>query len=114
MPVKTKCIYDEPEAADGYRLLVMRLWPRGVRKEAADAWEKELGAPVDLIRQWKNDDITWAGFSRRYLVAMREQKDKIGQLAKRAGKETITLLCGCRDENRCHRILLKKLIEEAQ
>ncbi len=112
MAVKTKCVYDKAEAADGYRLLVMRFWPRGVRKDSVDAWEKELGTSADLIKEWKSGSVTWPEFSRRYRAEMRSQKDKIAELAKRAKKETITLLCGCREENRCHRSLLKQLISK--
>ncbi|RJP65932.1 MAG: DUF488 family protein [Candidatus Abyssobacteria bacterium SURF_17] len=113
MSVKTKCVYDEAEPDDGFRLLVMRFWPRGVRKDRVDGWEKELGAPKDLIKDWKSGAITWAEFSKRYRTAMREQQGKIAELAERANKETITLLCSCREGNRCHRFLLKKLIAKS-
>jgi uncharacterized protein YeaO (DUF488 family) len=113
MNVKIKCIYDKPEPDDGYRLLVMRKWPRGVRKDSVDAWEKELGTPPELIQKWKEGSVTWSEFSRKYLLAMKAQSDKIGDLAARAKTQTVTLLCGCRDEKHCHRSLLKQLILKA-
>ena len=111
MSVNTKCIYDPPDSGDGMRVLVTTFWPRGIKKEKIDKWEKELGTPPDLIKKWKGGSIDWAAFSREYLKAMKLKKEKIAELAELAGKEDITLLCTCRDDNRCHRMLLKKLIE---
>jgi uncharacterized protein YeaO (DUF488 family) len=112
MPIKTKRVYDDPEPEDGHRLLVMRRWPRGVPKSSVDGWEKELGAPADLITDWKSGSIKWDEFVKRYRKAMRGQKQKIGELRDRSRSETITLLCSCKDEQRCHRTLLKKMIEK--
>lgn len=113
MPIRVKSIYDKPAPADGYRVLVMRLWPRGVRKDAVDVWERDLGTPLDLIKDWKSGRVAWAEFARRYRAAMQGQQDKMAALAARAEKQNVTLLCGCRDENTCHRILLKEMIEKA-
>ena len=112
MGVKTKCIYEKPDSADGYRVLVMRYWPRGVRRDKVNRWEKELGAPADLIKKWKGGSIKWAEFLREYLQFMKRQKERIEELALLAEHQDITLLCGCRDENHCHRKLLKQLIEK--
>ncbi len=112
MAVKTKCIYEKPAPADGYRVLVMRYWPRGVTKEKAKRWEKKLGAPADLIKKWKSSSINWADFSKQYLKSVKLQKNKIDELADLANKKDITLLCSCHDEGHCHRYLLKKLIEK--
>jgi uncharacterized protein YeaO (DUF488 family) len=113
MAVRTKSVYGKTEPADGFRLLVMRRWPRGVRKDSVDEWDKELGAPDDLIDDWKAGGIEWPEFRKRYRSAMKDQRDRIGELAVRAGDETVTLLCGCKDEVRCHRSLLKELIESS-
>jgi len=113
MPVKTKRVYEKPEPGDGYRVLVMRYWPRGISKDKVDAWEKELGTEPDLIKLWKSDAISWSEFAQRYRQAVASQKEKIKALAQRAAKGTVTLLCSCPDERRCHRILLKELIEKA-
>jgi len=111
MAVKTKCIYEKSEPADGYRVLVMRYWPRGVRKDKINRWERELGAPADLIKKWKSGSIKWAEFLREYMKSAKQQEEKIAELAMLAESRDITLLCGCRDENHCHRKLLKKLID---
>ena len=113
MPVKTKRIYEKREPGDGYRVLVMRYWPRGVSKDKVDAWDKELGTQPDLIKLWKNKAISWPEFARRYRQAARSEQQKIKALAQRAAKGTVTLLCSCPDEHRCHRVLLKDLIDKA-
>jgi uncharacterized protein YeaO (DUF488 family) len=110
MPVKTKNIYDPVESADGYRVLVMRFWPRGVSKNKIDAWEKELGTPPDLIKKFKSGSISWSEFSKNYLKYANQHKDKIHNLANKSKGKTITLLCSCRDELHCHRTVLKELI----
>ncbi len=114
--IKTgKSIYDQPEPSDGKRILVMTLWPRGVKKERIDEWRKELGCSRPLIKEWKSGKITWKEFRGRYFDEMKapEKQALIRQLAERTKRENITLLCTDKDEQRCHRILLKELIEKA-
>jgi uncharacterized protein YeaO (DUF488 family) len=110
MNVKTKNIYEPAQAGDGFRVLIMRLWPRGVKKEKIDYWEKELGTPPELIKKWKSGSINWSEFSRQYLEFAAAHKDKIAELASRAKKETITLLCSCHDSKHCHRELLRQML----
>lgn len=109
----SRTIYDGATPDDGVRILVMRLWPRGVRKDAADEWLKELGTSLPLIREWKGGRIEWAEFRERYLteVDLPEKRVLIAALAERSKEETITLLCSCKDGRRCHRSILKELIE---
>jgi uncharacterized protein YeaO (DUF488 family) len=114
MAVKTKRVYEKREPGDGYRVLVMRYWPRGISKDKVDLWEKELGAEPDLIKLWKGDAISWSEFAQRYRQAVASQQERIKALAQRAAKGTVTLLCSCPDERRCHRILLKELVEKQQ
>lgn len=111
MPVKTKCIYEPISKGDGCRVLVMRFWPRGISKDKIDIWEKDLGTPPDLIKKWKSGSVSWAEFSKQYRNFVAQYKDKIGELALKAKKGTVTLLCSCRDDKHCHRTLLKKLIK---
>ena len=119
--IKTKRWNDPVEADDGFRLLVCRYRPQWVSKarETWDAWENSLGPSRELHADFygKNGDpIDWPTYKQRYLAEMTTQKDRIVELAREveAGK-TITLLCSsaCRDESRCHRTLLKELIEKA-
>jgi uncharacterized protein YeaO (DUF488 family) len=113
MSVAIKCIYDPPDRSDGYRVLVMRFWPRGIRKDRVDVWEKDLGTSPDLIKAWKGGKIAWAEFSRRYRTEMRSQLCKIADLAELSRTRPVTLLCGCKDETRCHRILLQQMVAKA-
>jgi uncharacterized protein YeaO (DUF488 family) len=108
----TKTIYDEVEASDGARILVMRLWPRGIKKEKIDLWIKELGAEPELIKKWKGGEISWAEFSKEYRKSLKGKKEILRALALESKKKSITLLCSCKDEKHCHRYLLRKAIEK--
>ena len=111
--IKTKRIYEPSSKDDGVRILVMRFWPRGVRKNQVDLWYKGLGTEPDLIKAWKSGKIEWSDFKKKYLSYIRqvEHKPIIQELAKRAKEESITLLCSCEDESYCHRSILKSEIE---
>ena len=121
MPVKTKRWDDPADRDDGFRLLVTRYRPRGVSKadQTWDAWQPALGPSKDLHRAVYTNTSTpipWPQYRRRYLEEQRDNKDAIEALAKRvAAGETITLLCSsaCVREARCHRSILKELIDAA-
>lgn len=121
MPIKTKRWDDPVEADDGFRLLVTRYRPRGVAKEAEtwDAWEPALGPSKELHRAVYTESSTpipWPQYRRRYLDEQRTNGAIISDLAQRVqAGEAITLLCSsaCVREARCHRSILKELIEAA-
>jgi uncharacterized protein YeaO (DUF488 family) len=116
--IRTKRWNDPAELEDGFRLLVCRYRPRGVRKDAEtwDAWWPQLGPSRELhaaIYGKHGPPIGWAEFERRYVAEMREQREAIASLAARvAGGERVTLLCSsaCPDPARCHRSLLANLV----
>ena len=110
--VQTKRVYDPPTPADGERVLVMRFWPRGIRKDHIDRWERDLSPPPELIRGWKRGVLSWAQFAARYQEVMQTQQQKIASLAEHSEQRALTLLCGCRDEKHCHRSLLRDMIQE--
>ncbi len=110
MPVRTKRIYDPPAPGDGFRLLIMRLWPRGIRKSLVSAWEKELGPSPDLLRGFRSGKVSWEEYVERYHGEMAGKPDLVRTWAERARGETITLLCTCKDESHCHRSLLKVIL----
>jgi uncharacterized protein YeaO (DUF488 family) len=120
MPIKTKRWNDPREADDGFRLLVCRYRPRGVRKAEGtwDAWDANLGPSRRLHADFygkHGPPIDQAEYRQRYLEEMRMQHAAIRELARRvAAGETITLLCSsaCIDPSHCHRTLLRQLIEE--
>lgn len=113
--VKTKSVYDPVEDSDGQRILISRYRPRGFSKERLSLTEhlKDVAPSVDLLRDWKTSNISWAEYESRYHQEMLEQRERIKDLAKRANGKTITLLCFERGDNpHCHRHLLKRLIEK--
>ena len=120
MPIRTKRWDDPREDSDGHRILVTRYRPRGLPKsdETWHAWDKDLAPSVELhaAAYGKGDRLTlsWDVYRQRYLKEMLRQKPKIAALAQRVKNgEMITLLCSsqCTREDRCHRSLLKALIE---
>ncbi len=110
MALRAARVYDPPSRNDGYRLLVMRLWPRGVRRKAVDGWEKELGPSTTLLRAYRDGKITWAEFARRYRSEVRKKPELLESVKELSRRRAVTLLCGCEDESRCHRGLLKRII----
>jgi uncharacterized protein YeaO (DUF488 family) len=109
MKILAKRIYEPPAPSDGYRVLIMRLWPRGIRKERVDAWLKELGPVPTLLRAFLDERITWRQYVPRYLagLARPEAQAAIAEVRRRAREGPVTLLCGCADAQRCHRTLLR-------
>lgn len=112
--IKTKkTIYDPKESTDGKRVLVMRMWPRGISKDKVDLWLKDLGTEPDLIKRWKAQKITWQAFSKEYLKSLEGKEELLQELARMAKTGSVTLLCSCKDEHHCHRYLLKQALEDA-
>lgn len=120
MPIHTKRWNDKRSRDDGYRLLICRYRPRGVKHsdETWDGWCKDLGPSVELHADYygkKGPPIAWDEYQRRYLEEMSRQTELIDELAQLVAEgKTITLLCSsaCVDANHCHRTLLKQLIEQ--
>jgi uncharacterized protein YeaO (DUF488 family) len=112
--VKGKRVYEPPAASDGLRILVMRLWPRGIKKTAVDLWLKELGADVANIRAWKAGQLAWPEMRRRYLAGLKRPAaaEQLAELKAHSRQRPVTLLCSCEDEARCHRGILKSLLEK--
>ena len=112
--VRAKRAYEAPEAADGHRVLVDRLWPRGVRKDALaiDAWMKELG-PSDELRRWFGHDVArWEDFAARYRDELRQQPAAglVDELVAQAKHGTLTLVYGAKDELHNQAIVLRGMI----
>lgn len=113
--IRTKRVSEAAAPDDGTRVLVMRLWPRGVRKGVADQWFKGLGTPLDLIRQWKAGTIPWAAVVSGYRKHLRsaEARADLQTLMELARRGRVTLLCTCPEEARCHRGILKAVLVRA-
>ena len=94
-----KRIYQQPESTDGYRLLVDRLWPRGLSKDGAslDAWMKDVG-PSSKLRRWFNHDAArWAEFKWRYGAELDDRPELVDEILTRANGGPVTLLYSARD-----------------
>ena len=106
MPILIKRIYDPPSTADGHRLLIMRLWPRGISKSKVDAWERDLAPSAELLRERRSDAISWEEYIPRYIAEVIARDGGAGALEalrRRVARETVTVMCGCKDPSRCHR-----------
>ena len=116
MNVKIKSVYEQPTDSDGSRILVDRLWPRGLTKEKAhlDLWLKEI-APSTELRQWLgHDPEKWKSFRGRYETEIRNNDDLIGMLRDIAKEGTVTLLYGARDEKHNEALVLKEFLERTE
>lgn len=112
--IRTKRVYEPPDPSDGLRILVDRLWPRGLAKEKAriDKWRKDL-APSDALRRWfSRDPSRWIEFRRRYRRELSGQTQEVRGLAEQARRGTITLLFAARDEKRNNALVLKEVLEK--
>jgi uncharacterized protein YeaO (DUF488 family) len=107
--LQAKRVYDKPERSDGTRVLVMRLWPRGIKKSAVDLWLKDLGAEIANLRAFKAGRIGWPEMRRRYLAGLRREPaaSALKRLRAMARRGRVTALCSCADPKRCHRSLLR-------
>jgi uncharacterized protein YeaO (DUF488 family) len=110
--VRTKSVYEPPATGDDYRVLATRYWPRGVPRSAADEYARVLSPSEELLRSFKDSRIDWWTFRKRYLEEMQspEARTEVKRLAALASTRTVTLLCVCREESRCHRSVLQDLI----
>lgn len=115
--VRIKRVYDEPSPGDGVRILVDRVWPRGVSKEQArlDAWRKELAPSTELRKWFGHDPKKWDDFRTRYRTELRrpEQSEAIQELSRLARTKTVTLLYGASDTEHNQAVVLKEAIGSA-
>ncbi len=113
--IQLKRAYDPPSPSDGYRVLVDRLWPRGLKKEKAhlDAWLKDI-APSTQLRQWfAHDPTRFDAFRDRYERELTEDtaRARLDELAARAAHETVTLVYSAHDEEHNNAVVLAREIE---
>jgi len=109
-----KRAYEPPAPEDGERILIDRLWPRGVSKERAaiDEWMKELAPSTELRRWFGHDPAKWDEFRKRYRAELAAQRDALHALAKRGARKRITLVYGARDEEHNDAVVLREVLEE--
>ena len=112
MKVAIKRVYEEPKDTDGTRILVDRLWPRGLTKEKAkvDLWLKEI-APSNELRKWfAHDAKKWTEFQARYKQELKSHTEQFALLKQEAAKAPVTLLYGAKDEEHNEAVVLLRLV----
>lgn len=100
MKIQLKRVYEKPEAKDGFRILVDRLWPRGLTKEkaAVGLWLKDIAPSTELRKWFGHDPAKWKEFQKKYLKELKENKEAVDTLKEHLKKETVTLLYAAKDE----------------
>jgi uncharacterized protein YeaO (DUF488 family) len=112
--IQTKRVYEKAAKEDGFRILVDRLWPRGLTKEKArvDLWMKEI-APSDELRKWfHHEGMNWNEFEKRYRAELTKKKEQLSEL-KKLEKEhgAVTLLYGSKDERQNQAVILAEILK---
>jgi uncharacterized protein YeaO (DUF488 family) len=112
--IKLKRIYDDYELSDGFRILVDRLWPRGISKDKAhlDLWLKEI-APSDALRKWFHHDTSkWYDFEKKYKEELQDKSGLFEQLHNLEVKhKTVTLLYGAKDREHNQAVVIADLLK---
>ena len=113
--VKLKRVYDPAYRSDGYRVLVERLWPRGIRKEELPlgAWEKGVAPSTELRKWFGHDPELWSEFKKRYRKELKEglARERLRELAERASHHTLTLVFSSHDTEHNSAVVLKEELE---
>jgi uncharacterized protein YeaO (DUF488 family) len=111
--LKIKRVYDPVSADDGKRILVDRLWPRGINKDKAhiDEWLKDI-APSNELRKWySHDPAKWAEFKKRYKKEIAEETERLKKIKAEARKQTVTLLFSSKELELNNAVALKEMID---
>ncbi|MEO6871477.1 MAG: DUF488 domain-containing protein [Chthoniobacterales bacterium] len=114
MALKLKRVYEKAAGTDGARVLVDRLWPRGLTKEkaAVELWLKEIAPSTELRKWFGHDPEKWKEFRRRYLAELKSHPDEVGLIKSKARQDTVTLLYGARDQEHNEAVVLQQFLEK--
>jgi uncharacterized protein YeaO (DUF488 family) len=110
--VRLKRVYEPAKRSDGYRILIDRLWPRGVSRERAalDAWDPELAPSTELRTWFGHDPGRFEEFRRRYVDELRGQRSRLTELRRRARDGTLTLVFSARDTEHNDAVVLAEVV----
>ncbi|MCL4715909.1 MAG: DUF488 domain-containing protein [Hyphomonadaceae bacterium] len=110
--IRIKRIYEPPAPTDGRRLLVDRLWPRGVSKQAAavDDWLKDIAPSAELRTWFAHDPARWEGFQKRYADELRARPQALAELRRLARERPVTLLYGAHDSVHNNAAALRRIL----
>jgi len=111
--IRLKRVYDEPAKEDGVRVLIDRIWPRGVRKDEAalDEWLKEVAPSTELRKWFGHSPERWPEFRKRYEAELKKNQEAFDRLVDLCRKSDVTLLYAARDDAHNNAVVLKELIE---
>jgi len=111
--IRLKRAYEEATADDGTRILVERLWPRGVTRERAaiDLWAKEVAPSAELRKWYGHDPARWAEFRRRYRAELESRGEELGEIERRLRAGPVTFVFAAKDEGRNGAVVLKEYLE---
>lgn len=112
MNIQVKRIYEESNESDGFRILVDRLWPRGIKKTEAniDLWLKDI-APSDSLRKWFNHDPNkWTEFQKRYAQEITDKQEDIDIILNEGKKKKVTLLFGSKETEHNNAVALLNIL----
>ena len=113
MRIRTKRIYEPPAKADGRRILIDRLWPRGLSKESArlDYWARDVAPSTELRRWYQHDPEKWQEFRRRYFAELEANPEGLAELRAQLGRGTVTLLFSSKEEALNNASALREFLE---
>lgn len=112
MKIRIKRVYEKPAKEDGFRILVDRLWPRGLTKEKAsvDLWLKDI-APTTELRKWfDHDPAKWNDFKKRYRLELKKNNEPVLVLKEHLKKGIVTLVYAAKDEEHNEALVLKEMV----
>ena len=112
--IAVKRVYDEPDKQDGARVLVDKIWPRGIRKNqlAMDAWYKEIAPSTELRKWFHHDPEKWRDFRNRYLGELKQSREMADKLLHEQKHGKLTLLYAAKDESHNHALVLQEYLEK--
>ncbi len=116
MRITTRRIYEPAARSDGRRILIDRLWPRGVSKEAAriDYWARSVAPSHELRRWYRHEPSRWEEFRRRYFAELDANPEGVAELRSKLGRGTVTLVFGSKEEELNNATALKEYLEAAK
>ena len=116
MNIQLKRVYQAASQGDGYRLLVDRIWPRGLGKEEAriDDWMKEIAPSTELRKWFGHEPAKWEEFRRRYFAELSDRPELVERLVERARSGPLTLVYSSKDEDHNNAVALREFLESAE
>lgn len=114
--IKVKRIYEPPSPGDGKRILIDRLWPRGMKKEEAhiDEWLKEISPSNELRKWYSHDPVKWPEFKRRYRAGISKETELLKRIKNEGKKGTVTLLFSSKELELNNAVALKEIVERSR